>query len=82
MIRTTLDEEMQRQGIEIYRNTNGLEKITISDDGLKNVYLKNGQVIEGIDTVLVAPGRAPLVEPLNLPAQGVKQNEQGYIFTI
>lgn len=81
MIRTTLDEEMQRQGIEIYRNTDGLEKITVTDDGLKKVYLKNGQVIEGVDTVLVAPGRAPLVEPLNLQAQGVKQNDQGYIVT-
>lgn len=81
MIRTTLDEEMQRQGIEIYRNTDGLRKITVSDDGLKNVYLKNGEVIKGVDTVLVAPGRAPLVEPLNLLAQGVKQNEQGYIVT-
>jgi glutathione reductase (NADPH) len=81
MIRTTLDEEMQRQGIEIYRNTDGLEKITVSDDGLKDVYLKNGQVIKGVDAVLVAPGRAPLVEPLNLPAQGVKQNDQGYIVT-
>jgi glutathione reductase (NADPH) len=79
MIKTTLDEEMQRQGIDIYRNTNGLEKITIADDGTKSVYLQNGQVIEGVDTVLVAPGRAPLVEPLNLPAQGVKQDDRGYI---
>jgi glutathione reductase (NADPH) len=79
MIKTTLDEEMQRQGIEIFRNTNGLEKIKVAADGTKTVYLNNGQVIEGVDTVLVAPGRAPLVEPLNLPAQGVKQDDKGYI---
>lgn len=80
-IRTTLDDEMQRQGIEIFRNTNGLEKIIVADNGLKSVYLKNGEVIEGVDTVLVAPGRAPLVEPLNLPAQGVQQTDGGYILT-
>ncbi|KAG7344558.1 glutathione-disulfide reductase [Nitzschia inconspicua] len=79
MIKTTLDEEMQRQGIDIYRNTNGLEKITVASDGTKTVHLKNGEVIDGVDTVLVAPGRAPLVEPLNLPAQGVKQDKRGYI---
>jgi glutathione reductase (NADPH) len=79
MIKTTLEEEMARQGIQIHRNTNGLEKITVAGDGTKSVYLKNGDVIEGVDTVLVAPGRAPLVEPLNLPARGVKQDDRGYI---
>ena len=79
MIKTTLDEEMQRQGIEIYRNTDGVKKITVDDKGLKTVHLNNGEVIESVDTVLVAPGRAPLVEPLNLPAQGVKQDSKGYI---
>mmetsp|Transcript_43037 Transcript_43037/g.104102 ORF Transcript_43037/g.104102 Transcript_43037/m.104102 type:complete len:583 (-) Transcript_43037:830-2578(-) len=80
-IRTALDDEMQRQGIEIFRNTNGVEKITLSVDGLKTVHLQNGEVIEGVDAVLMAPGRAPLVEPLNLPAQGVQQKEGGYIVT-
>jgi glutathione reductase (NADPH) len=79
MIKTTLDEEMQRQGIEIYRNTNGLKSISVSDDGRKTVFLNNGEVIENVDTILVAPGRAPLVEPLNLSAQGVKQDASGYI---
>ena len=74
----TLDEEMQRQGIKIYRNTNGVEKVT-NDKGIKTVYLKNGEVIKDVDTVLMAPGRGPNVEPLNLPAAGVKQIEGGYI---
>jgi glutathione reductase (NADPH) len=81
MMRSTLDTEMQRQGIEIFRHTNGVEKITISENGLKTVHLKNGEAIEDVDTVLMAPGRVPLVEPLNLPAQGVEQNEGGYIVT-
>jgi len=83
LLKTTLDEEMQRQGIEIFRNTNGVEKITLSEgkDGKKDVYLKNGEIIRGVDTVLVAPGRAPLVESLNLEAQGVEQTSKGHIVT-
>ena len=82
MLRTTLDEEMQRQGIEIFRHTNGVDKIEKSEEtGKKTVYLKNGEIIADVDVVLMAPGRAPLVEPLDLPARGVKQMLGGYIVT-
>jgi glutathione reductase (NADPH) len=79
IIRDTLDEEMQRQGIEIYRNTDGVEKIEASGDGLKTVYLNNGEKIEDVDTVLVAPGRRPNVDRLELGVLGVKQDSKGYI---
>jgi glutathione reductase (NADPH) len=76
----TLDDEMQRQGINIYRNTNGLEKIVLDKEtGLKTVYLQNGEVIDGVDTVLIATGRSPLVGPLNLPGAGVEQKKGGQI---
>ena len=81
ILKNTLDEEMQRQGIEIFRNTNGVEKITSDEDGIKTVYLNDGEVIYDVDTVIMALGRAPLVQPLNLPAQGVAQKESGYIVT-
>lgn len=77
----TLDEEMLKQGISIFRNTDGVAKVTIDDDGLKTVYLNNGETIEGADTVLMATGRSPLVEPLDLPAAGVEQKDGGYIVT-
>jgi len=77
----TLDAEMQRQGINIFRNTNGVAKIEVGDDGLKTVTLQNGETIDGVDTVLMATGRAPLVDPLNLPAAGVEQKDGGYIVT-
>lgn len=77
----TLDTEMQRQGINIFRDTNGVEKIELDDSGLKTVTLNNGEVIEGVDTVLMATGRSPLVEPLNLPGAGVEQKNKGYIVT-
>lgn len=76
----TLDDEMQRQGINIFRDTNGVEKIELDEaTGLKTVYLNNGEKIEGVDTVLMATGRSPLVEPLNLDGAGVAQREGGYI---
>lgn len=77
----TLDDEMQRQGITIYRNNTGVKKIEIDEDGLKRVTLHNEEVIEGVDTVIMATGRSPLVEPLNLPDAGVKQRKGGYIKT-
>ena len=85
MLSETLEEEMQRQGIQIYRQTKGVKKITSRDAGddgiIKTVYLRNGDVIDGVDTVVVATGRAPLVAPLNLAAVGVEQAESGHIIT-
>ena len=78
----TLDEEMQRQGINIYRDTNGVEKIELDEStGLKTLTLNNGEIIEGVDTVLMATGRSPLVKSLNLAGAGVAQKEKGYIIT-
>lgn len=81
LIREILDEEMMKQGIEIYRSTGGLEKVeevvdSESGETSKTVHLKNGEIIEGIDVVIVAPGRAPLVEPLNLSNRDVLLDAQ------
>ena len=82
MLADTLDEEMQRQGIHIYRDTNGLSEITLDETtNLKTVSLQNGESIQDVDCVLVATGRSPLVEPLNLPGAGVQQNDAGYVIT-
>jgi len=76
----TLDNEMQRQGINIFRDTNGVEKITVDEStGLKTVFLQNGEKIEEVETVLMATGRSPLVAPLNLDGAGVAQKDGGYI---
>jgi len=76
----TLDNEMQRQGINIFRDTNGVEKITVDEaTGLKTVILQNGEKIEEVETVLMATGRSPLVAPLNLDGAGVAQKDGGYI---
>jgi glutathione reductase (NADPH) len=75
-----LDAEMQKAGITIHRNTNGVAKIVIDEsNGKKNVHLVNGDVIYGADTVLMAPGRVPNVEGLNLDMVGVKTTRSGHI---
>jgi len=85
LIRNTLDEEMIKQGIEIYRNTGGLlrvEEVVNDDEDLtKRVYLQNGETIDDVDVVIVAPGRAPLVQPLNLQHRAILQTPSGHIVT-
>jgi glutathione reductase (NADPH) len=68
-----LDFEMQRQGITIHRNTNGVAKVVLAEDGTKTVHLSSGgDPITGVDVVLMAAGRLPNTECLNLEKAGVK----------
>lgn len=69
-----LDAEYLKAGVIIHRNTNGVEKIEVVD-GKKKVTMQNGEVIEGADTVLMAPGRLPMVDGLELEKAGVKLKE-------
>ena len=69
-----LDAEYLRSGIKIHRNTNGVAKIEVVN-GKKKVTMHNGEVIEGADIVLMAPGRVPMVDELNLDKAGVKLME-------
>jgi glutathione reductase (NADPH) len=75
-----LDAEMIKQGIIIHRHTNGVDSITIdSEKGKKTVTMVNGDVIYGADTVLMAAGRVPNTESLNLTKVGVTTSRKGYI---
>lgn len=78
LLRDTLDSEMLRQGISILRNTGGVSKITESN-GLKTVTCEDGQVVEDVDCILMATGRAPLTEPLGLKEAGVEQGPKGHV---
>jgi glutathione reductase (NADPH) len=65
MISEGLDEEMIRAGIHVHRNTNGVAKVALDRDGKKkNVTFHNGDVIYGVDIVLMAAGRVPNTERL------------------
>jgi glutathione reductase (NADPH) len=81
MLSDTLDEEMQRQGIQIFRNTNGLDRIEAdaANKKKKTVYLKNGESIANVDVVLVAPGRRPNIDNLGLDTVGVEIDHRNYI---
>lgn len=80
LLSTTLDEEMEHHGITIYRNTMGVQQI-IPDEktGLKTVVLNNGEQIGDVDVIIMAAGRSPAVESLNLEGVGVRQKNGGYV---
>ncbi|KAL7566274.1 hypothetical protein ACA910_013605 [Epithemia clementina (nom. ined.)] len=71
-----LDKQMQHDGITIHRNTNGLAKIELTDGNKKTVTTVSGKVIEDVDVVLMAPGRVPNVEELELE-NSMKPNVEG-----
>jgi len=79
MISDALDEESTKSGIHMHRNTGGLASVSIGEDGKKIVKTISGDVINGVDTVIVAPGRIPNVETLNLVSAGVELSSDGYI---
>ena len=76
----TLGEEMTKQGITLYKETNGVDYIQVDkDSGLKTLKLSNGEIISGYDCVVTAIGRAPLVDPLHLADVGIEQKPSGHI---
>jgi glutathione reductase (NADPH) len=76
----TLADEMARQGVHLHTDTGGLSRIASPDGGAtKTVYLENGEVIDDVDVVLVAPGRRPNVDALGLDEAGVETTPRGYI---
>ena len=75
----TLDVEMQRQGIEIIRNTGGIERVDQSRGSQKSILLKDGRHLGDFDTIILAVGREPNVESLRLERAGIQLNEKGYV---
>merc|ERR1712137_1441296 len=63
----------------IHRHTNGVKSVSSDGGGKKNVLLHNGDTIYNADTVLMAAGRVPNVESLNLDKVGIKLTPKGYI---
>jgi len=78
LCRETLFSEMKSAGVNIVTNSL-VKEIVLEKDGKKSVHLVNGKVLEGFDCVLVAIGRQPNVEGLNLDKIGVKLNAKGFI---
>jgi glutathione reductase (NADPH) len=73
-IASFLDKEMVRQGIQIHRNTEGVASVEVDVNGKKIVKsIKGDVIIDNVDVVLMAPGRVPNVDGLDLHKAGVKQ---------
>jgi glutathione reductase (NADPH) len=67
-----LDAEMQKAGITIHRNTNGLSKVEVDASGKKTAhFVAGGDPITGADVVLYAAGRVATTDTLNLDKAGV-----------
>ncbi|MBE9563773.1 MAG: NAD(P)/FAD-dependent oxidoreductase, partial [Proteobacteria bacterium] len=73
-----LADVLTSEGISIYLNSEVVEitQLDDSDGGLKQVTLKDGSSLKA-DTLLVAIGRRPLVEPLQLDKANVDFDEHG-----
>ena len=77
MIVEQLDKEMRRSGIIIHSYTNGIKDVSLDSEQKKIVSLQNGDSLYGIDEVIVATGRVPNVETLNLAAADVNLVDEG-----
>merc|ERR1712232_467069 len=75
------EEMMKEEKMILHPNTGGgVSKIDIEkNSGKKTVTLANGDVIYGVDVVLMATGRVPNTETLNLEEVGVVTSERGHI---
>jgi pyruvate/2-oxoglutarate dehydrogenase complex dihydrolipoamide dehydrogenase (E3) component len=67
-------ESLQAEGITISANV-AIEQISASPDGI-TVFIKDGKAIEG-SHLLVAAGRIPNIENLNLEAAGIAYTKRG-----
>lgn len=86
MLSETLDEEMTKQGIIVLKNSKGVVAVTVEDETnesgsnpLKTVEMKTGEKITGVDVVIVACGREPALEDLDLSNVGMELQPTGHI---
>ncbi len=68
-----INESLTAKGIAVYVGT----KATSYDENTQSLYLENEVVLEGVDKVLLALGRAPNVNNLGLENTGVNYSKHG-----
>lgn len=76
-IRSVLMSEMERDGIQIIKNTEFKE--IIEDNKTLLLKSNNGDEYSGFDQVIWATGRTPNTETLNLDNVGVKTTKSGHV---
>ncbi len=78
LIRETLMEEMQHQGINVLCNVM-VKSVSRDPDGLLSLHTSSAQQVTGFDCLIWAVGRAPNSDRLNLQAAGVHCDGRGMI---
>jgi len=78
MLSEGLTEAMLDADISIMSHTQ-IEKIEKREDGTLNLHCNNKNLLSEVDCLVWAIGRAPNIEPLNLPATDIEVDERGYI---
>jgi len=76
-VRDHLSAEIVKKGVDLQLNNN-VEKITLLENGNKQVHLTNGELQE-VDCVLFATGRTPNTKGLGLDNAGVELGRAGEI---
>lgn len=78
MLGDTLLEIMKQQQITIHPNHKA-QAIHLQEDGQKTIICASGSVLSDVDTVILAIGRKPRTQDLNLQPIGVNTDKRGLI---
>lgn len=81
MLSSALGEHLEStEGLRVNYGTSltGIEEVSASPRNLR-VTTNTGATLDGFDTVLMATGRRPALEKLNLAAAGVTLTPSGYV---
>ncbi len=78
MLRDTLMEDMVNAGVNLMTKIN-VEKVEKKENGKLCAYCQGGIILDDLDALIWAIGRAPNTAPLELDNAGVNYNENGYI---
>lgn len=80
ILRTTLMEEMEADGVQILRSTQ-IRNVEKNQDGSLKLQADTGHVDDNVDALVWAIGRVPSTPNLNLQSTGVEIDSKGYIPT-
>ncbi len=80
LLRDTLMEEMSNAGVNLMTQVS-VQSVEKQDNGQLKIHCNNGIVLEDVDSLIWAIGRAPNTQNLNLASAGVHHDEQGFIPT-
>lgn len=78
MLGETLLEIMQQQHITVHLDHKA-KAIQLQEDGKKSIYCQSGAKLTDLDTVILAVGRKPRTDNLNLDKIGVQTDARGLI---